>query len=79
VAEDPTGRHGRNIALQDVQVGAADRDSIDANDGVRVVADRRLRDLLPRLVAGSVVHNSVHGSLLDMSTLSTVRTSSLSG
>ena len=37
VAEDAPVGHGRDVALQDVQVGAADRDGVDPHDGVGVV------------------------------------------
>ena len=50
VAEDAPVGHLGNVALQDVQVGAADRDRVDADDRVGVVDDHRLGDLLPRLV-----------------------------
>ena len=52
VAEDPAVGDGRDVALEDVQVGAADRHGVDAHDGVGVVDDRRLRHLLPRLFPG---------------------------
>ena len=59
VAEDPARRDRRDVALQDVQVGAADRDRIDPNDGVGVLDNCRLRDLLPRLVAGTVIDDAL--------------------
>ena len=37
VAEDPPGRDGWDIALEDVQVGAADRHRVDSHDGVGVI------------------------------------------
>ena len=37
VAEDPTVGHRRDVAFEDVQVGAADRDGVDADDRVGVV------------------------------------------
>ena len=52
VAEDPTVGHGRDVALEDVQVGAADGDRVDPHDRVGVIGDRRVRDLLPGLLPG---------------------------
>ena len=36
VAEDPAVGHRGHVALEDVQVGAADRDGVDPDDGVGV-------------------------------------------
>ena len=60
VAEDPAVGHRRDVALEDVQIGAADGDGVDADDGVGVARDRGLRDLLPGLLAGSVIHERLH-------------------
>ena len=64
VAEDAAVGDRGDVALEDVQVGAADRDGVDPHDGVGVVDDARSRDLLPRLVAGTVVDECAHGSSL---------------
>ena len=64
VPEDPAVGDGRDVALEDVQVGAADRHRIDADDGVGVVDDDGLRDFLPGLLARTVVHDGLHGDLL---------------
>ena len=52
VAEDPPGGDGRDVTLEDVQVGAADRHGVDPDDRVGVVDERRLGHLLPRLLPG---------------------------
>ena len=52
VAEDPPVGHGRNVALEDVQIRAADRRGVDAHDRVRVGGDLRLRHVLPGLLPG---------------------------
>ena len=61
VAEDAAVGDGRYITLEDVQVGATDRDRVDPDDRVRVVDDHRVWDFFPRLVPGSVVDDSKHG------------------
>jgi hypothetical protein len=47
MAENSPGGDRRDIALQDVEVGSADRDCVDTNNGVRVGDNARLRHLLP--------------------------------
>ena len=64
VTDDPPIGHRGDVTLQDVQVGAADGDRIDSDDGVGVVDDDRLRDFFPRLLAGTVVHDCAHRKLL---------------
>ena len=64
VAEDAAVGHRGDVALEDVQVGAADRDGVDPHDRVGVVDDDRRGDLLPRLLPGAVVHDCAHGSSL---------------
>ena len=55
--------HLGHVALEDVQVGAADRHGVDADDGIGVVDDRRVGDLLPVGLTGTVVDECVHGFL----------------
>ena len=62
VAEDPTGGDRRDVALEDVQVGAADRGGLGADDDVGRLDDDRVRDVLPSLFAGTVVHECLHGA-----------------
>ena len=64
VTEDPAGGDRRDVTFQDVEVGAADRHRIDADDGVGVIDDARLGNLLPRLVTWSVVDDCIHGVVL---------------
>ena len=60
VAEDPAVRDGGDVALQDVEIRAADRDGVDPNDCIGVVAQRWLRDLFPLLLTGSVIDERLH-------------------
>jgi hypothetical protein len=60
VTQDPTFAHVGYIPLEDVEIGSADRDGVDTNDGIRVVHDRRVRNLFPCLLTWSVVHDRLH-------------------
>lgn len=60
VAQDPAVRHLRHVALQDVQVGAADGRGGDLDDRVGGLANPRPRPLLPGPAAGPVVHQRLH-------------------
>ena len=62
VAEDRPGLHLGDVALEDVQVGSADRRRVDADDRVRRLLDARIRDLVPGALAGAVVDERFHGS-----------------
>ena len=64
VAEDASRRHFGDVALQDVEVGAADRHGVDAHDRVRVGEDPRIGNLFPCLASGTVVHECLHRLLL---------------
>lgn len=55
VAEDRARRHLGDVALEDVQIGAADRRAADADDRVSRFLDRRVRDEFPRLLARAVI------------------------
>ena len=59
VPEDPAVGHRGHVALEDVQVGAADRGG-HRDDHIGRVDDPRIRHLLPRLSARSVVDESLH-------------------
>jgi hypothetical protein len=48
------------IALEDVQIGAADRHRVDADDRVFCVAQCRLGDVAPRVAAKAVVAECLH-------------------
>ena len=52
-----------DVALEDVQVGATDRDRVDPDDDVGVGLQLRVGDLLPAPLAGSVIDECVHGRL----------------
>jgi hypothetical protein len=60
VTEDPAGQNGRHIAFKDVQVRAADRGGVHADDSVSVVGDLRVPHILPGLLAWPVVDNRAH-------------------
>ena len=60
VAEDPSRFHLGHVALEDVQIGAADGDRVDPDDHVLRVLEVGQRDIDPRLAAGAVVHERFH-------------------
>ena len=60
VSEDPSRRHGGHVALEDVEIGAADRGRRDADDGVRGVFDLGPRCVLPGAPPGPVKDESLH-------------------
>jgi hypothetical protein len=61
VAEDAPVCHLRRVALEYVQVGAADRHRVDPHDRIGVVLDGGVRDVFPVLAAGAVVNQRLHG------------------
>ena len=63
VAEDAAGRAGGDVALQDVQVRAADGGLERFDDGVAGRLDLRLGPVFERLFAGTLVDESFHGWL----------------
>jgi hypothetical protein len=63
VSEDPTGVHGGDVPVQDVQVGPADRGGVDADDDVGGFLDSRVGHVLPRLASRAVEHERLHGCL----------------
>src|SRR4029079_6168238 len=60
VPENGPGNDLRDVALQDVQVGAADRDRVDPHDDVARGRDRGVRNLFPRPSARAVIDKSLH-------------------
>src|ERR1019366_9555149 len=60
VADDAAVDHRQDVALQDVQVRAADRGRVDPHDRVGVGRQRRAGHLLPGLVPGTVVNERLH-------------------
>jgi hypothetical protein len=60
VTEHGAGRGLGHVALEDVQVGAADRRGIDAHDRVGGVEDRWIIDGVPAALPGAVIHESLH-------------------
>ena len=61
VAEDPAVGYLGYVTAEDVQVGSADGDRIDADDGVGGVDRLGIRHRLPVLLTGSVIDERVHG------------------
>ena len=62
VAEDRPGLDLGHVALEDVQVGPADRGRVDADDRVRRLLEAGIRDSSQERCAGTVVDQSFHGS-----------------
>ena len=62
VTQDRSSRGLGHVALEDVQVGAADRRGVDPHDDVGRVDDRRVSDRVPAPLTGAVVDESLHGS-----------------
>src|SRR5580693_3936929 len=63
VAQDPAAAHLRQVALENVQVGTADRGRIHLHDNVAVIGDLGVGHLVPGLVPGTVVNEGSHGCL----------------
>jgi hypothetical protein len=63
MTEDPAVGHRRNVSLEDVQVRAADRDGVDADDRVGVGDDLWLGHVFPGLLAGAVIDKRSHDHL----------------
>src|SRR5439155_23073556 len=60
VAQNRSGPDLGNVALEDVQIGAADRRGVDPDDDVRRRLDRRVRHLVPESLPGTVIHECFH-------------------
>ena len=63
VAEDAALGDRGDIALENVQVGAANRGGIDPHHHVGRFLNRRVRNLFPRLLPGPVIDKRLHGHL----------------
>jgi hypothetical protein len=62
VTQDASVGDGGHVSLENVQIGPADRDGLDADDRVSVVGDLGFRHVFPGLLAWTVVDKSAHGS-----------------
>src|SRR3954452_1241032 len=60
MAEDAALGHRGHVPLQDVEVRAADRGRVDADDHVGRLLDPRVRDAVPCLLAGSAENECLH-------------------
>jgi hypothetical protein len=60
VAEDAPVGNLRHVALEDVQVGAADGHRVDPDDRVLGIAQGWLGDVAPRVAAGAMVGERFH-------------------
>ena len=58
VAEDAAFRYFRHVTTEDVQIGSADRDGVDAHDRVGGFLDDRIGHLLPRALAWPMVNGA---------------------
>jgi hypothetical protein len=71
VTQDPSGCHRRDVTFEDVQISAADRHGVNADDCVGIADDLGLGRFFPSLRTGSVIYERLHGDLLSStSTLS---------
>ena len=61
VAENAAVGHGRDVSLQDVKIGSADRRRRDSDDGVTRTPNGGPRLVLPRMLAGTVKDERLHG------------------
>ncbi len=66
VAQGAPGLDGGHIALEDVQIGAAEGGVGDAHHGIRGMLDARLGFVLPDPLARPVIDECFHGSLSPM-------------
>src|SRR6185312_12160141 len=60
VAHDVAGLHGRHVAVEQVQVGAADRGRGDAHDRVTAVENLRIRNLADVHVVDAAPGGGLH-------------------
>src|ERR1700694_2127599 len=60
MAEDRAWLTSRYVALEDVEVGAANRRGVDLHDGVGRYLDGRVRDRVPRSLAGAGINERFH-------------------
>jgi hypothetical protein len=61
VAENAALGDGREISLEDMEIGAANCGGGDPNDGIARFVDRGARLVFPRTLAGAVVNERFHG------------------
>jgi hypothetical protein len=61
VAENPSIGHGREIALQNVKIGSANRRSGNPHNGIARILDARARLILPCTLARTVIDQRFHG------------------
>ncbi len=62
VTQNPAVAHLRQVALENVQVGTADRGRIHLHDNVAVIGDLGVGYLVPGLAAGTVVNEGSHAA-----------------
>lgn len=60
VSEHRAGAYLRYVALENVQIGPADRDGVDTDDRVGGILDTGIRHVLPRGLSGTVEHECFH-------------------
>ena len=77
MAEDASVGDCREIALEDVEISAADGGGINAHDCVGVIPNPGLVDFFPGLLAGPVVHECLHDRLLNIASIGTAYRSQL--
>ena len=61
MAENATGRTGRNVAFEDVQIGATNRCFGDFDDGVARHLKGGLGTIFQGFQAGTAINRSFHG------------------
>src|ERR1700694_1046558 len=64
MTEDGACLHRGHIALEDMQVGAANGGGVDLDDSVGRRLDGRVGDGVPRALSGTVVYECFHGRFL---------------
>jgi ABC-type sugar transport system ATPase subunit len=63
VAQYLSVRELLGVAFQDMQIGAADGSRVDPDDGVGIIFDLRVRNILPRRHTRSVINRRLHHNL----------------
>src|SRR6202171_4345703 len=61
MAEDRAWLYRGHVALEDMQVGAADGGGVDLDDGVRRRLDGGAGDGVPGFLTGAAIGETVHG------------------
>src|SRR5450759_5655224 len=64
MAEDGAYLHLRHVALEDMQVGTANRGRVDLDDGVGRQLDGRVGDRVPGALPGTVINECSHVDFL---------------